>query len=103
MAPANPLPLDQPVEPLDRRDLKRRDTDRRDTDHRDTDGPNSDRRNDEQLSLHAPEPVPPDELNAWRRGFTPQAEIWNGRLAMLGLSVGLTVLLLARLLATRPS
>ena len=37
------------------------------------------------------------ELNSWRRGFTPQAEIWNGRLAMLGLSVGLTVLILARL------
>ncbi|MFZ9228956.1 MAG: high light inducible protein [Prochlorococcaceae cyanobacterium] len=37
------------------------------------------------------------ELNAWRRGFTPQAEIWNGRLAMLGLSVGLSVLLIARL------
>lgn len=52
-------------------------------------------------ALHAPEsghePVSPTELNAWRRGFTPQAEIWNGRLAMLGLSVGLTVLLLARL------
>ncbi len=45
------------------------------------------------------EPVSPTELNAWRRGFTPQAEIWNGRLAMLGLSVGLTVLLIARLAA----
>jgi len=45
------------------------------------------------------EPVPQEELNAWRRGFTPQAEIWNGRLAMLGLSVGLGVLLLARLAA----
>ena len=45
------------------------------------------------------EPVGPEELNAWRRGFTPQAEIWNGRLAMLGLSVGLTVLLIARLAA----
>jgi hypothetical protein len=44
-----------------------------------------------------PEPVSQQELNAWRRGFTPQAEIWNGRLAMLGLSVGLTVLLIARL------
>ena len=37
------------------------------------------------------------ELNSWRRGFTPQAEIWNGRLAMVGLSVGLSVLLVARL------
>jgi hypothetical protein len=45
------------------------------------------------------EPVSPEELNAWRRGFTPQAELWNGRLAMLGLSVGLAVVLLARLLA----
>jgi hypothetical protein len=43
------------------------------------------------------EPVSATELNAWRRGFTPQAEIWNGRLAMLGLSLGLAVLLVARL------
>jgi len=43
------------------------------------------------------EPVSATELNAWRRGFTPQAEIWNGRLAMVGLSVGLSVLLVARL------
>jgi len=48
-----------------------------------------------------PEPVTQEELNAWRRGFTPQAEIWNGRLAMLGLSVGLGVLLLVRLVAGR--
>ena len=25
-----------------------------------------------------------DDRNAWRWGFTPQAEIWNGRLAMIG-------------------
>jgi len=48
-------------------------------------------------ALDQPEPVSQAELNAWRRGFTPQAEIWNGRLAMLGLSVGLTVLIVARL------
>jgi hypothetical protein len=47
--------------------------------------------------LVSQETVSPSELNAWRRGFTPQAEIWNGRLAMLGLSVGLSVLLIARL------
>jgi hypothetical protein len=46
-----------------------------------------------------PEPVSPAELNSWRRGFTPQAEIWNGRLAMVGLSVGLTLVLLGRLWA----
>ena len=42
--------------------------------------------------------APPEELNQWKRGFTPQAEIWNGRMAMLGLSVGLGVLVVARLL-----
>ena len=42
----------------------------------------------------------PEEINAWKRGFTPQAEIWNGRLAMLGLSIGLGVLLFGRLLAS---
>ena len=51
----------------------------------------------ESDSLTDSEPVSGTELNAWRRGFTPQAEIWNGRLAMLGLSVGLSVLLVARL------
>lgn len=32
------------------------------------------------------------EINSWRRGFTPQAEIWNGRMAMLGLLIGFTFL-----------
>jgi hypothetical protein len=50
-----------------------------------------------ETALIDTEPVSQQELNAWRRGFTPQAEIWNGRLAMLGLSVGLGVLLLVRL------
>jgi len=51
----------------------------------------------------APETAAPldrEELNRWRRGFTPQAEIWNGRLAMLGLSLALLSLVLVRLLAT---
>ncbi|EFA68949.1 high light inducible protein [Cylindrospermopsis raciborskii S07] len=26
----------------------------------------------------------PEDRNAWCWGFTPQAEIWNGRLAMIG-------------------
>jgi Chlorophyll A-B binding protein len=25
-----------------------------------------------------------NDRNAWRSGFTPQAELWNGRFAMLG-------------------
>jgi len=35
-----------------------------------------------------------NELNSWKRGFTPQAEIWNGRMASLGLILGLVVLIL---------
>ena len=42
------------------------------------------------------EEVDSGELNAWRRGFTPQAEIWNGRLAMLGLSIALGILFVIR-------
>ena len=29
--------------------------------------------------------VDKQELNLWKRGFTPQAEIWNGRMATLGI------------------
>ena len=50
-----------------------------------------------QGSGHEVVEAAPEELNQWKRGFTPQAEIWNGRMAMVGLSVGLTVLLIARL------
>ena len=32
------------------------------------------------------------ELNSWKRGFTPQAEIWNGRMAIAGLIILLTIL-----------
>ena len=33
------------------------------------------------------QPVSRGELNEWRRGFTPQAEIWNGRMAMFAILV----------------
>ncbi|MBW4651020.1 MAG: hypothetical protein KME06_20375 [Kastovskya adunca ATA6-11-RM4] len=33
----------------------------------------------------------PEERNAWKGGFSPQAEIWNGRLAMLGFVVALAI------------
>jgi hypothetical protein len=29
-------------------------------------------------------PVSADARNAWKFGFTPQAELWNGRFAMIG-------------------
>jgi len=27
------------------------------------------------------------ELNLWKSGFTPQAEIWNGRMATVGIGI----------------
>ena len=38
--------------------------------------------------------VSKQELNSWKRGFTPQAEIWNGRMATVGLIIGLFSLIL---------
>ena len=40
------------------------------------------------------ESVSKTELNAWRRGFTPQAEIWNGRMAIVGIGIILLLVLL---------
>ena len=34
------------------------------------------------------------ELNLWKRGFTPQAEIWNGRMATVGIGIILIVIVL---------
>ena len=31
--------------------------------------------------------VDKNELNLWKRGFTPQAEIWNGRMATVGIAI----------------
>ena len=38
-------------------------------------------------------PASSSEINSWKRGFTPQAEIWNGRIAIAGLIIVLTILL----------
>ena len=38
------------------------------------------------------------ELNSWKRGFTPQAEIWNGRMAIAGLIIVLTTFLVSNLI-----
>ena len=40
------------------------------------------------------------ELNSWKRGFTPQAEIWNGRMAIAGLVIILTILLASNILSS---
>ena len=34
------------------------------------------------------------ELNLWKRGFTPQAEIWNGRMATIGIGILLIIIAL---------
>ena len=34
------------------------------------------------------------KLNLWKRGFTPQAEIWNGRMATLGIGIILIIIAL---------
>ena len=38
--------------------------------------------------------VDKQELNLWKRGFTPQAEIWNGRMATVGIGIILIVIAL---------
>ncbi len=35
--------------------------------------------------------VDKEELNLWKRGFTPQAEIWNGRMATIGVGIILII------------
>ena len=38
--------------------------------------------------------VDKQEVNLWKRGFTPQAEIWNGRMATIGIGIILVVIAL---------
>ena len=40
------------------------------------------------------------ELNLWKRGFTPQAEIWNGRMATVGIGI---ILIFIALISQFPS
>ncbi len=40
------------------------------------------------------------ELNSWKRGFTPQAEIWNGRMAIAGLIIVFTILITSNLIVS---
>ena len=44
--------------------------------------------------------VDKSELNLWKRGFTPQAEIWNGRMATVGIGI---ILLVIALISQFPS
>ena len=50
-----------------------------------------------QTKIEIKEPknlVDKNELNLWKRGFTPQAEIWNGRMATVGIGIILIMLAL---------
>ena len=49
-------------------------------------------------SKNSSDQVSKQELNSWKRGFTPQAEIWNGRMAIAGLIIFLTSLLVSNLI-----
>tara|TARA_Y100001968_G_C19265911_1_gene671664 strand:- start:342 stop:524 length:183 start_codon:yes stop_codon:yes gene_type:complete len=46
----------------------------------------------ENKGTKSSEPVSKTELNSWRRGFTYQAELWNGRMAIAGLLLLSTIL-----------
>ena len=46
-------------------------------------------------------PASSSELNSWKRGFTPQAEIWNGRIAIAGLIILLIILIGSNLIFSR--
>ena len=46
-------------------------------------------------------PASSSEINSWKRGFTPQAEIWNGRMAIAGIIIVMTILLGSNLIFSR--
>ena len=46
-------------------------------------------------------PASSKEINSWKRGFTPQAEIWNGRMAIAGIIIVLIILLVSNLIFPR--
>tara|TARA_B100000925_G_C21722511_1_gene351525 strand:- start:183 stop:362 length:180 start_codon:yes stop_codon:yes gene_type:complete len=50
------------------------------------------KKNTNELEQETKNLVDKAELNLWKRGFTPQAEIWNGRMATVG--VGLILILI---------
>jgi len=43
-------------------------------------------------------PASSSEINSWKRGFTPQAEIWNGRMAIAGLIIASIIISVSNLI-----
>ena len=54
--------------------------------------------NKENESNKSTRPASSGEINSWKRGFTPQAEIWNGRIAIAGIIVIFLILLVSNLI-----
>ena len=54
--------------------------------------------NQENETHKATRPASSSEINSWKRGFTPQAEIWNGRMAIAGLIIFLAILLVSNII-----
>ena len=52
----------------------------------------------ENQSNESIRPVSSSELNSWKRGFTPQAEIWDGRMAIAGVIILIAILLVSNLI-----
>ncbi len=52
----------------------------------------------ENKSNKTARPASSGELNSWKRGFTPQAEIWNGRIAIAGIIIMMVSLLVSNLI-----
>ena len=57
--------------------------------------------NKSKLTNKSIRPASSSELNSWKRGFTPQAEIWNGRMAIAGLIITLTIILGSNLIVSK--
>ena len=47
-----------------------------------------------KIKLNKTKFVEKQELNLWKRGLTPQAEIWNGRMATIGIGIILIIIAL---------
>ena len=57
--------------------------------------------NKNKLTNKSIRPASSSELNSWKRGFTPQAEIWNGRIAIAGLIITLAILMASNLIFSK--
>ena len=57
-------------------------------------------RKDSEVNKETDNLVDKAELNLWKRGFTPQAEIWNGRMAIVGIGITFILIGILKILPT---